>query len=95
MAKLHPSFFGKISNPDFALTALHNSEPHGEFKALIRFAHPEKCPANLKVMEIYSADQIRVRIRCDQIEHFVADGNVLRIELSEYISDGSGQLLEI
>jgi hypothetical protein len=89
MTNLHPAFFDKIANPDLALAALHNNELHGEFKALVRLARPDKRPSGVKVMEIHSADVIKVRIRCDQIEHFVEDGNVLRIELSEYISNGA------
>lgn len=88
MTNLHPAFFDKIANPNFALAALYNDKAHGEFKALVRFAQPEKRPAGVKVIEIHSADLLKVRIRCDQIEHFVEDGNVLRIELREYMSNG-------
>lgn len=86
MASLYPKCFDKIANPDFAIAALHGSEPHGEFKAIVRFAQPEKRPTDIKVMEIYSEDLFKVRIPCDQIEHFTEDGNVLRVDIQEHIS---------
>jgi hypothetical protein len=88
MATINPALLGKIVNPNFAFAALHTSEPHGEFKALVHLAQPEKHPSNMKIMEIYSADLLNVRIRCDQIEHVIGDRNVLRVELREYVSKG-------
>ena len=83
---VHPAFHNKIVNPDLAVVALHGNEMHGEFKAFVRLAKPEKRPCGMRVMEIHSGDLLNVRIRCDQIEHVVGNKNVLSVELREYVS---------
>jgi hypothetical protein len=86
MTSFNPASLCKIVNPDFALTAMHGYEPHGEFKAFVRIAEPDQRPANMKVMEIHSSDMLKVRIRCDQIEQVIDDSNILSVELREYVS---------
>jgi hypothetical protein len=90
----HPAFNDKVINPDLAMVPFHGTEPYGEFKAIVRLARPENRPSAMKVMEIYSANLLNVRIRCDQIKCVIEDVNVLSVELREYVSKTRPQLLE-
>ncbi|MDX2028628.1 MAG: hypothetical protein SFW62_08330 [Alphaproteobacteria bacterium] len=86
MANSGLNHFGKIVNPDLAITVLHSIDPRGEFKAFVRLAKPEKPSSYMKVMEIHSPGLFKVRIPCDRIMRVANDRNVLSVELYEHIS---------
>ena len=77
----------KIVNPELALGPLRDDKPHGEFKAIVHLAKPDKHPSYMKIIGLYSPGFLKARIPCSQMNRIAADANVLSVELREHISD--------
>ena len=82
----------KIVNPDLAQAALRGTIRHGEFRAYVRLAKPEKKSPYMEVLGSHSPGLIKARIRCDEINQAAEDNNVVSIELREYISSNRSRL---
>jgi len=77
----------KIVNPELARGPMRGDKPHGEFKAIVHLASPDKHPPYMKILGLYSPGFLKARIPCSQINRISADANVLSVELREHVSD--------
>ncbi len=74
----------KVINPQFAQIFTNHIQPHGDFKAFVRFAAPEKKPDYMKVVELHSPGLFKVSLPCTQLNEAADDENILSIELCEH-----------
>lgn len=76
----------KVINPQFAQIFTNHIQPHGNFKAFVRFAAPENKPDYIKLLKLHSPGLFKVNIPCNQLDEAADDENILSIELCEYSS---------